>query len=101
MPWQKAADGRLIKVDATNIGPNAVTITKMVPLYLKLTLNDVTVTDSGARCKIGVENEAALNLKDRRRSRSIASSATRMRRLRCARSKSRRTTRPMSPWCSN
>ena len=34
MPWQKAADGHLIKVDATNIGPNAVTITKMAPLYL-------------------------------------------------------------------
>jgi hypothetical protein len=67
MPWQKAADGRLIKVDATNIGPNAVTITKMVPLYLKLTLDEVTVTDSGARCKIGIENEAALNVKDRRK----------------------------------
>ena len=38
MAWQKAADGHLIKVDSTNIGPNAVTITKMVPLYLKLTL---------------------------------------------------------------
>jgi len=67
MPWQKAADGRLIKVDATNIGPNAVTITKMVPLYLTLKLNDVSVIDSGTRCKIGVENEAALNLKDRRK----------------------------------
>jgi len=65
MRWQKAADGHLIKVDATNIGPNAVTVTKTVPLYLKLTLNDVTTTDSGARCKIGVENEAAVNLKDR------------------------------------
>ena len=67
MPWQKAADGRLIKVDATNIGPNAVTITKMVPLYLKLTLNDVTTMESGARCKIGIENEAAPNLRDRKK----------------------------------
>jgi hypothetical protein len=67
MPWQKAADGHLIKVDATNIGPNAVTITRMVPLYLKLTLNDVSVMDSGTRCKIGVENEAALSLKDRKK----------------------------------
>ena len=48
MPWQKAADGRLIKVDGTNIGPNAVTITKMVPLYLKLTLDRRTATDTGA-----------------------------------------------------
>jgi hypothetical protein len=67
MPWQKAADGRLIKADASNIGPNAVTITKMVPLYLKLTLNDVTTMESGVGCKIGIENEAALNLRDRKK----------------------------------
>jgi hypothetical protein len=67
MPWQKTADGRLIKVDGTNIGPNALTISKMVPLYLKLTLDEVTVTDSGARCKIGVESETALTLKDRKK----------------------------------
>jgi hypothetical protein len=67
MPWQKAPDGHLIKVDAANIGPSAMTITKMVPLYLKLTLDEVTVTDSGARCKIGIDNEAALNVKDRRK----------------------------------
>jgi hypothetical protein len=66
MPWQKKED-RLFKADATNIGPNAVTITKMVPLYLKLTLDEVTVTDSGARCKIGIENETAANVKDRRK----------------------------------
>jgi hypothetical protein len=67
MLWQKTADGRLIKVDSSNIGPYAVAITKMVPLYLKLTLNDVTTTDTGARCKIGIENEAAPNLKDRKK----------------------------------
>jgi hypothetical protein len=67
MRWQKAADGHLIKVDAVNIGPNAVAVTKMVPLYLELKLNDVTTTDAGARCKIGVDNEAAVNLKDRKK----------------------------------
>jgi hypothetical protein len=67
MLWQKAADGHLIKADATNIGPNAVTITKMVPLYLKLTLNEVTVMDSGTGYKIGIENEAAVNLRDRKK----------------------------------
>ena len=65
MPWQKAADGHLIKVDATNIGPNAVTITKMVPLYLKLTLDAVTVLETGPRYVIGIEKEAAPNLRDR------------------------------------
>ncbi len=67
MPWQKAVDGRLIKVDATNVGPNAVTVTKMTPLYLKLSLNEATVMDSGVRCKIGVEDEAAPNLRDRKK----------------------------------
>jgi hypothetical protein len=67
MPWQKAADGHLIKVDATNIGPNAVTVTKMVPLYLTLTLNDVTTLESGVGCKVGIDNEAAPLLRDRRK----------------------------------
>ena len=65
MPWQKAADGHLIKADATNIGPNAVTITKMVPLYLKLTLDSVTVLETGPRYVIGIQKEAALNPRDR------------------------------------
>ena len=65
MPWQKAVDGRLIKVDATNVGPNAVTIAKLTPLYLKLTLDSVMVSDSGARYVIGIEREAALNPRER------------------------------------
>jgi hypothetical protein len=67
MPWQKTVDGRLIRADATNVGPNAVTITKMTPLYLTLRLNEVTMLDTGARCKIGVENETAVSLKDRKK----------------------------------
>ena len=67
MAWQKAADGHLIKVDATNIGPNAVTIVKMTPLYLKLTLDEVTMVEGSARCKIGIENETALSPKERKR----------------------------------
>ena len=47
MAWQKAMDGRLIKVDSTNVGPYAVTVTKMTPLYLKLTLDSVTPMDTG------------------------------------------------------
>jgi hypothetical protein len=63
--WQKAADGHLIKVDAANLGPNAVTITKLTPLYLKLSLDSVTVSDSGARYVIGIEREAALLPRER------------------------------------
>jgi len=69
MMWQKTPEGRLTKADAVNVGPNAVAITRQIPLYLKLTLDEVTATDSGLRCKIGVENEAALNPRDRKKQR--------------------------------
>jgi hypothetical protein len=73
MPWQKAADGHLIKVDGTNIGPNAVTVTKMVPLYLKLTLDSVTLMDTGPRYVIGIEKEAAVNPRDRTKTQKYCS----------------------------
>jgi hypothetical protein len=76
MAWQKASDGHLIKVDATNIGPNAVTITKMVPLYLKLTFDNVMVSESGPRCVIGIEKEAAVNPRDRSKSQKYCSTGT-------------------------
>ena len=64
MPWQKATDGHLIKVDATNIGPNALIITNRKELYLVITLDDVTVTETGARYRIGVKKEASSNSKE-------------------------------------
>jgi hypothetical protein len=74
MAWQKAADGHLIKVDATNIGPNAVVVTKMVPLYLKLTLDSVTVSpDGSSRYVIGIENEAAATVPGRRKTQKYCS----------------------------
>jgi hypothetical protein len=65
MAWQKAADGHLIKADASNLGPNAVTITKLTPLYLKLTLDSTSVSDAGVRYVIGIEREAAVNRAER------------------------------------
>ena len=73
MAWQKAADGHLIKVDSTNIGPSAVVVTKMVPLNLKLTFDSVTFSESGARCVIGIEKEAALNPRDRNKTQKYCS----------------------------
>jgi hypothetical protein len=73
MPWQKAVDGRLIRADATNVGPNAVTITKLTPLYLKLTLDSVTPLDTGTRYVIGIEKEAALNPRDRNKTQKYCS----------------------------
>jgi hypothetical protein len=73
MAWQKAADGHLIKVGSTNIGPSAVAITKMVPLYLRLTFDNVTFSESGPRCVIGIEKEAALNPRDRTKTQKYCS----------------------------
>ena len=73
MPWQKAVDGRLIRADATNVGPNAVTITKLTPLYLKLTLDSVTPLDTGTRYVIGIEKEAALNPRERNKTQKYCS----------------------------
>jgi hypothetical protein len=63
-------------VDSTNIGPNAVTITKMQPLWLKLTLDNVLVSDAGNRCVIGIEKEAAANLRDRNKTQKYCSPGT-------------------------
>ena len=73
MPWQKAVDGRLIRADATNIGPNAVTITKLTPLYLKLTLDSITVLDTSTRYVIGIEKEAAPNPQGRNKTQKYCS----------------------------
>jgi hypothetical protein len=57
--WQRATDGRPIKVQEGNeIGVGAVQITQLTPLYLVLTLDSVLTTDSGSRYAIGVEKQA-------------------------------------------
>ena len=60
MPWQKAADGHLIKFDDTHIGPKAVVVTKLSPLYLIIALDSVSVSDTGPRYVISVQKEAAI-----------------------------------------
>jgi len=65
MPWQKTPDGRMIP--QTKVGPTALTVTNIVPLYLKLTLDQVTVLDTVAKYVIGVENQAAAKAPDRRK----------------------------------
>ncbi len=42
----------------TSPGPNGLVITKLTPLYLKITLDSVEFPDSGPRYVIGVQNEA-------------------------------------------
>ena len=57
MPWQKSADGRLIP--SQKVGPTAVSITNITELYLRLTLDSVTPSDSGPKYVIGIQKEAA------------------------------------------
>lgn len=61
MPWQKTAppDERLIPL--ARVGPVAAIVTNIAPLYFELTLDSVTVSDTGARYVIGVTREAAPN----------------------------------------
>ena len=68
MKWQRAADQHLIRVDSGNIGPQAVVITKLTPLYLILGLNAVSTNDAGvARYRIAVERQAAATVRERSR----------------------------------
>src|SRR6266404_5979840 len=59
MPWQKTTSGQLIKYDDSHIGPKAVNITRVAPLYLIISLDKVNISDAGPRYVIGVQKEAA------------------------------------------
>ncbi len=65
LPWQKLPDGRLVKSDAENVGPKAVTVTKLNKLYLELTLDNMVVEDAAPKFYIGIKREGANNPKDR------------------------------------
>jgi len=73
MPWQKSVDGRLIPSE--KVGPNAVTVTNIVPLYLRLTLDSVTASDSGPKYVIGIEKQAAATATQRTHKQSLCSLA--------------------------
>jgi hypothetical protein len=59
--WQKAPDGRLIKVQTgEEVGPRALVVTNQRPLYFTITWDSVSTNDAGvARYVIGVEREAS------------------------------------------
>jgi hypothetical protein len=57
--WQKAVDGSLLKIASGNeVGPAAVTVTRIAPLYFILTLDSVQTNQFGARYIVGVERQA-------------------------------------------
>lgn len=58
MPWQKAADGHLIPV--SKVGPTALMVTNVRPMYLTISLDSVNVDASGNPTYIiGVEKPSA------------------------------------------
>lgn len=71
MTWQKTKEDRL--VPSIHLGPTSLLVTNITPLYLKLTLDSVTVSDSGVRYSIGIQREAAARPSDRTKKQSYAS----------------------------
>lgn len=58
--WQRAVNGNLIKIETgKEIGPAAVKVVNITPLYFILTLDSVESNEFGARYVIGVERQAA------------------------------------------
>ena len=57
--WKKAPNGDLIKVKTGSEIVEAVVVTKITPLYLLVTLDQVTTNQTGARYAIGVERQGA------------------------------------------
>lgn len=58
--WQKAADGRLIKIQTgEETGPKALVVLKQTPLYLTISLDGVNLSEATPRYTINVEREAA------------------------------------------
>jgi len=68
--WQKTPDGRPFKnASGEEAGPKALTVTKLTPLYLTITLDSVHTGEgtSPTRYVIGVEREAATEVSKRRK----------------------------------
>jgi len=58
VPWQRKADGTLIK--GSQAGPTAAVVTKITPLCLILTLDSIETNEFGARYVISMERQAAV-----------------------------------------
>jgi hypothetical protein len=68
MQWLRKPDGSLIKVALGNeIGPEAVVVTKITPLYTTITFEGMLPSDSGPRYDLTVEREAAAKSSQRTR----------------------------------
>lgn len=57
MPWQRDAEGHL--VPGSKLGPDMLSVSNMVPLYLVVSLDSVMVYESGCKYVLKVERQAA------------------------------------------
>jgi hypothetical protein len=63
MAWVKTADGRLIP--STQTGPSSLVVSNIIPLYLKLTFESVSIAaDNTPKYLIGIEKQAARRVSD-------------------------------------
>jgi hypothetical protein len=73
--WQKAPDGKLIKLERGNeVGPEAAVVTNTTPLYLILSFDSVGPSTSGAPSGylIGIEKQASPAVEKRRKKQTFA-----------------------------
>lgn len=61
--WQKAPDGHLVVRE--NMGPRALVVTNITPLYFRLSLDKVEPVDNGFKYVIVQENQAAATASQR------------------------------------
>lgn len=72
--WQKRPDGSPLKVESgKEIGAAAVSVLRILPLYLVVSFDGVTTNDSGVRYVVGIERQAAAKPADRRKRQSYIS----------------------------
>ena len=71
MPWIKTPGGHLILGE--KVGPNRLVATNITPLYLKLSLETVNVLPTSTNYLIGIENQAAAQVAQRRKRTSLCS----------------------------
>jgi hypothetical protein len=74
--WQKAPDGKLVKLERGNeVGPEAAVVTNTTPLYLILTFDSVGATSAGGTnigYMIGIEKQASPVVEKRRKKQTVA-----------------------------
>jgi hypothetical protein len=57
--WQKTPDGHLVLRE--NVGPRALVVTNITPLFFRLSLDKVEPVDTGFKYVVVMENQAAAN----------------------------------------